>query len=66
VEECRRTGVAVIVLHRDLGRSPADAWLRQVQGLMAEYERAKMVDRHRRGKGHAARAGVVKVLAGAP
>jgi site-specific DNA recombinase len=33
---------------------------------MAEYERATIVARHRRGKRHAARAGTVNVLAGAP
>jgi site-specific DNA recombinase len=49
-----------------LGRSPEDDLLLQVQGMMAEYERAKIVERHRRGKLHAARAGVVNVLSGAP
>ena len=34
--------------------------------MMAEYERAKIVERHRRGKLQAARAGVVNVLSGAP
>src|SRR5438132_3613714 len=34
--------------------------------MIAEYERAKIVERHRRGKLHAARAGVVNVLSGAP
>ncbi len=33
---------------------------------MAEYERAKMIERHRRGKLHAALAGTVNVLIGAP
>jgi site-specific DNA recombinase len=33
---------------------------------MAEYERAKILERHRRGKLHAARAGAVNVLSGAP
>ena len=35
VEELRRTGVAVIFLHRELGRSPEDDLLLQVQGMMA-------------------------------
>jgi site-specific DNA recombinase len=65
-DECQRAGVEVIFLHRALGRSPEADLLLQVQGRMAEYERAKMVERHRRGKLHAARAGIVKVLAGAP
>src|ERR671933_845925 len=34
--------------------------------MMAEYERAKMIERHRRGKLHAARVGSVHGLSGAP
>src|SRR5262244_798585 len=34
--------------------------------MIAEYERAKIIERHRRGKRHAARVGVVNVLSGAP
>jgi site-specific DNA recombinase len=59
-------GVEVVFLNRELGRSPEDDLLLQVQGMMAEYERAKIVERHRRGKLHAARMGVVNVLSGAP
>jgi site-specific DNA recombinase len=66
VEEFRRLGVEVIFLNRELGRSPEDDLLLQVQGMMAEYERAKIVERHRRGKLHAARSGAVNVLSGAP
>src|SRR3989454_6786080 len=66
VDEFRRTGVEVIFLNRELGRSPEDDLLLQVQGMMAEYARAKIVERHRRGKRHAARAGTVNVLSGAP
>ncbi|RPI56097.1 MAG: recombinase family protein [Chloroflexi bacterium] len=66
VDEFQRAGVAVIFLNRELGRSPEDDLLLQVQGMMAEYERAKIIERHRRGKLHAARAGAVSVLSGAP
>ena len=66
VDEFHRAGIEVIFLHRELGRSPEDDLLLQVQGMMAEYERAKIVERHRRGKLPAARAGLVNVLAGAP
>jgi site-specific DNA recombinase len=66
VDEFQRMGVEVVFLNRELGRSPEDDLLLQVQGMMAEYERAKIVERHRRGKLHAARAGVVHVLSGAP
>src|SRR6266481_4448484 len=66
VEEFRRAGVEVIFLNRALGQSPEDDLLLQVQGMIAEYERAKIIERHRRGKRHAARAGGVNVLSGAP
>jgi site-specific DNA recombinase len=66
VEELGRDGVEVVFLNRELGRSPEDDLLLQVQGMMAEYERAKILERHRRGKLHAARVGSVNVLSGAP
>src|ERR671931_2464204 len=66
VEEFRRAGVEVIFLNRALGQSPEDDLLLQVQGMIADYERAKIIERHRRGKRHSARTGVVNVLRGAP
>jgi site-specific DNA recombinase len=66
VDECRRAGVEVIFLNRAWGQRPEDDLLLQGQGMIAEYERATIIERHRRGKRHAARAGVVNVLSGAP
>jgi site-specific DNA recombinase len=66
VDEFRRAGVEVIFLNRALGHSPEDDLLLQVQGMIAEYERAKIIERHRRGKRHAAHVGAVNVLSGAP
>src|SRR3989454_1861754 len=66
VDEFHRAGVEVVFLNRELGRSPEDELLLQVQGMVAEYERAKILERSRRGKRHAAHAGVVSVLCGAP
>ena len=66
VDEFRRAGVEVIFLNRALGQSPEDDLLLQVQGMIAEYERAKIIERHRRGKRHAAHVGGVNVLSGAP
>ncbi len=66
VDEFRRAGVEVMFLNRALGQSPEDDLLLQVQGMIAEYERAKIIERHRRGKRHAARVGTVNVLSGAP
>src|SRR2546422_4449029 len=50
VDEFQRMGVEIVFLNRELGRSPEDDLLLQVQGMMAEYERAKIVERHRRGE----------------
>jgi site-specific DNA recombinase len=65
-EEFQRSGVEVVFLNRALGSSAEDDLLLQVQGIVAEYERAKIVERSRRGKLHAARRGSVNVLSGAP
>jgi len=66
VDELRRAGVEIVFLNRQIGVSPEDDLLLQVQGMVAEYERAKILERSRRGKRHAARRGSVNVLAGAP
>jgi len=66
VDELERCGVEVVFLNRQLGQSPEDDLLLQVQGMIAEYERAKILERSRRGKLHAARQGSVNVLSGAP
>jgi site-specific DNA recombinase len=66
VDEFRRSGVEVIFLNRELSQTPEDDLLLQVQGMIAEYERAKIIERNRRGKRHAARSGSVNVLSGAP
>lgn len=49
-----------------LGQSPEDDLLLQVQGIVAEYERAKIMERSRRGKKHAAQSGSLNVMSGAP
>jgi len=66
IDEFRRAGVEVVFLNRSIGISPEDDLLLQVQGMVAEYERAKILERSRRGKRHAARQGEVSVLSGAP
>src|SRR3990172_4061581 len=50
VEEFQSTGVTVVFLNRQLGETAEDNLLLQVQGIMAEYERAKILERGRRGK----------------
>ena len=66
VDEFERSGVEVIFLNRPLSQSPEDALLLQVQGMIAEYERAKIMERNRRGKRHAAQNGQVSALSAAP
>jgi site-specific DNA recombinase len=66
IDEFQRLGVEIIFLNRAIGLSPEDDLLLQVQGMVAEYERAKILERSRRGKRHAAREGRVSVLSGAP
>jgi site-specific DNA recombinase len=58
--------VEVSCLTRARGRSPDEDVRLPVQGMMAEDERAKSRERHRRGKRQAARAGAVNGLRGAP
>src|SRR5215212_6358812 len=66
IDEFHRAGVEIVFLNRPIGLSPEDDLLLQVQGMVAEYERAKILERSRRGKRHAARQGAVSVLSGAP
>ena len=66
VEELRRNGLEIVFLNRAIGVSPEEDLLLQMQGMFAEYERAKILERSRRGKRHAAQRGMVNVLGGAP
>ena len=66
LDEFQRAGVAVVFLNRAVGETPEDELLLQVQGMVAEYERAKIVERSRRGKRHGAQIGAVSVLSAAP
>jgi site-specific DNA recombinase len=66
LDEFRRAGLEVVFLNHALGESPEGDLLLQVQGVIAEYERAKIQERVRRGKLHAARTGQVSVLGSAP
>ena len=66
IDELQRLGVEVVFLNHAMGQTPEDDLLLQVQGMVAEYERAKILERSRRGKRHKAQMGQVSVLAGAP
>jgi site-specific DNA recombinase len=66
VEEFQRLGVEILFVNRSISDSPEDQLLLQIQGVIAEYEKEKMVERSRRGKIHKAKQGKVSVLSGAP
>ena len=66
VEELARAGTEVCFLNGPVGDRPEDALLVQFQGMIAEYEKAQIIERTRRGKAHRAKAGSVNVLSGAP
>src|SRR5512133_847039 len=67
LEELARAGVEVVFAKEpERGASPEDELLRQFQGMIAEYERAQIRERTRRGKLHRARTGHQAVLSCAP
>jgi len=66
LEEFARAGVRVEFVKGPRGDSPEDQLLIQFQGMFAEYEKAQLMERYRRGKAHRARTGSVNVLSGAP
>jgi site-specific DNA recombinase len=66
IEEFTRAGTRVEFVKGPRGDSPEDQLLVQFQGMFAEYEKAQIMERYRRGKAHRARAGSVNVLSGAP
>src|SRR5467141_997493 len=66
LEEFSRCGAETVFLKSAGGDSPEERLLVQFQGMIAEYERAQIAERTRRGKRHRAKAGCVNVLCGAP
>ena len=66
VEELSRCGVELVFLKAPSGTTPEDQLLVQFQGMIAEYERAQIAERSRRGKRHRAQQGSINVLSGAP
>ena len=66
LEEFARAGVRVEFVKGPRGDTPEDQLLVQFQGIFAEYEKAQLAERYRRGKAHRARTGSVNVLSGAP
>src|SRR6201987_3075624 len=66
IEEFARHGVDTLFVRAPQGDSAEDQLLVQFQGMIAEYERAQILERSRRGKRHRAHAGEISVLSNAP
>jgi site-specific DNA recombinase len=64
VEELERAGCAVIFVTGSFVATPEERLVREVHGLFAEFERAALQERSRRGKLHAARQGAFFTGAG--
>ncbi len=66
MEEFARYGVEIIFIKSPHASTPEEQLLVQFQGMIAEYERAQIAERSRRGKRHRAKSGSINVLSGAP
>ncbi len=66
MEEFARHGVETVFIKSPQASTPEEQLLVQFQGMIAEYERAQIAERTRRGKKHRAKSGSVNVLSGAP
>jgi site-specific DNA recombinase len=65
-EEWLKHGVQTVFIKAPQAQTPEDQLLVQFQGMIAEYERAQILERSRRGKRHRAKQGEVSVLSGSP
>lgn len=66
LDEFSSYGTEVLFVKSPKAETPEQALLLQFQGMIAEYERAVITERSRRGKRFKAKAGVVNVLSAAP
>jgi site-specific DNA recombinase len=66
MDEFSSCGTEVLFVNSPKADTPEEALLLQFQGMIAEYERAMIKERSRRGKRFKAKSGIVSVLCGAP
>ena len=66
MDEFNRNNVKIVFQNSPEPKNPTETLLLQVQGMFAEYERAQITERSRRGKKYKARHGHVSVLSHAP
>ena len=57
LEELQRKGCQAVFVHRPIGSGPDEELLLQMQGVIAQYEHSKILERTRRGKLHRMRRG---------
>lgn len=57
IEELKSKGIKVLFKNRPIAETPEDQLLLGMQGIVAEYERTKFVERTRRGRLHRAKSG---------
>lgn len=66
LDEFSRNNVKIIFQNSPEPKNSTETLLLQIQGMFAEYERAQITERSRRGKKYKARHGHVSVLSHAP
>ena len=66
IDEFMHSGIEIIFINHEIGKTPEGELLLQMQGMISEYERAKILERCRRGRLHTAQRGSVNVLTCAP
>ena len=66
IDEFQANGTEVLFVNSPKAETPEEALLLQFQGMIAEYERAMIKERSRRGKRHKAQSGVINILSEAP
>jgi site-specific DNA recombinase len=66
VEEFARRGVETLFVKSPSAQTPEERLLLQFQGMIAEYERAQIAERTRRGRRYRAKEGLINVLSAAP
>lgn len=62
VEEFKKNNIALVFYNSPNQDTPEEKMLVQMQSMFAEYERAQITERTRRGKKHKAKKGIVSVL----
>lgn len=62
IDELKKYGVTIVFRNSPNQNTPEETMLLQMQGMFAEYERAQITERTRRGRKHKAKNGSISVL----